>query len=183
MVINVLVCYRPPSQHEEVNRRRRRTNALLASITIVFFVCWSPLVIFCFIYDFAKHLIPTRPSMAQYTYTLTLLFGMLTPIANPILYSCLNENFRQAVKKKFLLKCWMFQAKNQEFEMVQQVEDKNISDQNETLDVEGEREIVSKRRAKVSVNQVDQVFNSKENEKLLVEKQNQIQNGNGVQNV
>ena len=94
-------CFRPPSQHDEVNRRRRRTNALLACMTIVFFVCWAPMVIFCFIYDFANHLIPQRGSLAQFTYALNLLFGMLTPIANPILYSLLNESFRDVAKQKY----------------------------------------------------------------------------------
>ena len=90
--------FRPPSQHEEVNRRRRRTNILLASITIIFFVGWSPMVIFSFIYDFASHLLPEKTAMQQFAYAITLLFGMLTPIANPILYSLLNENFQSAIR-------------------------------------------------------------------------------------
>ena len=86
LVRSCSVFFRPPSQHDEVNQRRRRTNALLPCITIVFFVCWAPMVIFCFIYDFANHLIPSRGSVAQFTYDLTLLFGMLTPIGNVQLF-------------------------------------------------------------------------------------------------
>ncbi len=97
--------FRPPSQHEEVNRRRTRTNILLASITIVFFVCWAPLVIFSLIYDFGRHLLPERAVMASFAYTLSLLSGMLTPIINPVLYSLLNESFREIVRKKFCKWC------------------------------------------------------------------------------
>ena len=51
---------RPASQHADVNARRRRTNILLASITVIFFVAWSPMVIFTFIYDFANHILPEK---------------------------------------------------------------------------------------------------------------------------
>lgn len=44
------------------------------------------MVIFTFMYDFASHLIPETIAMQQFAYAITLLFGMLTPIANPILY-------------------------------------------------------------------------------------------------
>ena len=79
---NIFLLFRPPSQHEEVNRRRRRTNILLASITIVFFVGWSPMVTFTFIHDFANHWLPERKSMVTFAYALSLLSGILTPIGN-----------------------------------------------------------------------------------------------------
>ena len=74
------VCFRPPSQHEEVNLRRRRTNILLACITIVFFVGWAPMVIFTLIYDFANHWLPKRASMVSLAYALSLLSGYMTTI-------------------------------------------------------------------------------------------------------
>ena len=75
--------FRPPSQHEEVNRRRQRTHILLACITTVFFVCWGPLVFYTILYEFLPEIFPQRSVMASVGYTLSLLFGMLTPIANP----------------------------------------------------------------------------------------------------
>ena len=92
-----------------MNARRRRTNILLASITVIFFVAWSPMVIFTFIYDFANHILPEKSAMHQFAYAITLLFGMLTPIANPILYSWLNENFRMAFHEKCC--CFSFLTK------------------------------------------------------------------------
>ena len=77
---DILVIFRPPSQHEEVNRRRSRTNILLACITITFFVGWAPLVIFSLIYEFAEHWLPVKSSMKSLIYALSLLSGILTPI-------------------------------------------------------------------------------------------------------
>ena len=58
------------------------------------------MVIFTFIYDFAHHILPDTTAMHRFAYNITLLFGLLTPIANPILYSWLNENFRSAFREK-----------------------------------------------------------------------------------
>ena len=167
---------RPPSQHEEVNLRRRRTNALLACITIVFFVCWAPMVIFCFIYDFANHLIPKRGSVAQFTYDLTLLFGMLTPIANPILYSLLNENFRDVAKQKYLPRFLFknFLQHGEDIEMKvhgNQPDHEEISGPGQTIEVDDrEREVLTKRRLKVPNSKVEQAF--KNHQSILPEENN-----------
>ena len=84
---DILVIFRPPSQHEEVNRRRSRTNILLACITITFFVGWAPLVIFSLIYEFAEHWLPVKSSMKSLIYALSLLSGILTPIGKVLLLS------------------------------------------------------------------------------------------------
>lgn len=89
---------RPPSQNEVANARRRRTTILMASITITFFCCWTPLVVYCFIYDFFRGLLPQRDSYAMVGYTLSLLFGLGSSVANPILYTLLNDNFKAALK-------------------------------------------------------------------------------------
>ena len=79
-----------------MNRRRRRTNIFLALITAVFFLGWAPLVLYSVLFDFFRGLLPDRHSMAYVGYAVTLAFGMLTTIANPILYTSLNEGFREA---------------------------------------------------------------------------------------
>ncbi len=91
------VSYRPPSQHPSVNRRRRRTNIFLALITAVFFLGWAPLVLYSVVFDFFREeLLPRRQSLLYVGYALSLAFGMVTTIANPILYTSLNEGFREA---------------------------------------------------------------------------------------
>ena len=97
--------FRPPSQHAEVNRRRRHTNILLGCITAVFFICWGPLIFYTILYEFLPEILPQQTVMASVGYTLSLLFGMLTPIANPMFYGLLNDPFREVMKDKFP---WLF---------------------------------------------------------------------------
>ena len=55
----------------------------MGCITTVFFVCWGPLVFYTILYEFLPEIFPQRSVMASVGYTLSLLIGMLTPIANP----------------------------------------------------------------------------------------------------
>jgi hypothetical protein len=57
---------------------------LLGSITAVFFICWGPLIFYTILFEFKPEILPQRTVMASVGYTLSLLFGMLTPIANPV---------------------------------------------------------------------------------------------------
>ena len=51
---------RPPSTNEAMKQRRRRVNLLMASITVTFFVCWSPMVVYGFVHDFYREALPER---------------------------------------------------------------------------------------------------------------------------
>ena len=75
------------------------------SITAVFFICWSPLVLYTILYEFLPEIFPQRTVLASVGYTLSLLIGMLTPIANPVFYGILNDAFKEVVHKKFP---WLF---------------------------------------------------------------------------
>ena len=57
---------------------------LLGSITAVFFICWGPLIFYTILFEFKPEVLPERTVIASVGYTLSLLFGMLTPIANPV---------------------------------------------------------------------------------------------------
>ena len=48
---------RPLSQHSENNRRRRRTNIMLISVSIIFFLSWLPLNTLNFLLDFNSDII------------------------------------------------------------------------------------------------------------------------------
>ncbi|TRY72733.1 hypothetical protein TCAL_11189 [Tigriopus californicus] len=89
---------RPPSQNPNVNRRRRRTNMFLAFITIFFFLSWTPSVLYSVFHDFFRQLLPERHSMPSVGYAFSLIFGLMSSIANPILYTSLNESFRDALR-------------------------------------------------------------------------------------
>ena len=97
--------FRPPSQHIEVNRRRRHINILLGCITAVFFICWGPLIFYTILFEFRPDILPEQTVMASVGYTLSLLFGLLTPIANPVFYGLLNDPFKEVMRAKFP---WLF---------------------------------------------------------------------------
>ena len=71
----------------------------------MFFVCWSPLVLYTILYEFVPEIFPQRTVLASVGYTLSLLFGMLTPITNPVFYGMLNDPFKEVVRKRFP---WLF---------------------------------------------------------------------------
>jgi len=131
------------------------------------------MVIFTFIYDFANHILPQKQVMQQFAYSITLLFGMLTPIANPILYSWLNESFRSAFREKCC--CISFKKKSHstpptdEFVTIQGTHLEALSrnpsrrpsaDLGEfNISINGEKQIVTKRRAQVTSNQLQVYVN------------------------
>jgi hypothetical protein len=88
-----------------VNRRRSHINILLGCITAVFFVCWGPLIFYTILFEFRPDILPAQTVMASVGYTLSLLFGMLTPIANPVFYGLLNDPFKEVMRAKFP---WLF---------------------------------------------------------------------------
>ena len=63
------------------------------------------MVLFSFIYEMTD-IIDKNTTGAQFGYSISLLFGMLTPSLNPILYSLFNEN----VKKHLQEKCGFFRC-------------------------------------------------------------------------
>ena len=78
---------------------------------------------------------------AQFGYSISLLFGMLTPILNPILYSLFNEN----VKKHLLEKCGFlrcFEARNE------------ASSNGETVEMKG---MANKSRSNGNIPDADQI--------------------------
>ena len=84
------------------------------------------------------------------------LYSLLTPIANPILYSWLNENFRSAFREKC---CCFLSLKPQQtptlrdeshFVTVQGTESLGNELGEFNIAINGEKQIVTKRRAQVT---------------------------------
>ena len=81
----------------------------LALITMVFFLSWTPVVLYTTLFDFFRKVIPERESMKSVFYAILFYFGLLTTIANPILYSSLNESFREAFRAtRYRIKLFIF---------------------------------------------------------------------------
>ena len=75
------------SQHAENNEKRRRTNIMILSITVVFFVSWLPLNVFNFLMDMYPEKMKTAIAGNETViYAVLHLFGMCNALTNPILY-------------------------------------------------------------------------------------------------
>ena len=62
----------------------------------------TPSVLYPVLFDFLRTVLPTRLSMQFVIYAFALAFGITTAVANPILYTSLNESFRQTLKARRL---------------------------------------------------------------------------------
>ena len=66
----------------------------------------TPSVLFPVLFDFFRPVLPNRLSMQFVLYALALAFGITTAVANPILYTSLNESFRQTLKARRMMGGW-----------------------------------------------------------------------------
>ena len=79
--------------------RRKKTNRLLITVSVIFFLSWAPLNIFNIIIDIFE---PFKNNETDVEMML-LLFGcchlsaMSSVCSNPIMYGFLNENFKQSL--------------------------------------------------------------------------------------
>lgn len=75
-------------------RRLHRTNLLLMSIAVIFFISWLPLNIFNLVADMCEGscIDYTTESMVV-AYAICHMMGMSSACSNPVLYGWLNENF------------------------------------------------------------------------------------------
>ena len=63
-------------------------------------------MLFPVLFDFFRPVLPNRLSMQFVLYALALAFGITTAVANPILYTSLNESFRQTLKARRMMGGW-----------------------------------------------------------------------------
>ena len=69
-------------------------------ISLVFFLSWTPVVVYCFAYDFFRSLFFVRTSINTTGYAMTLLLGLTSSVTNPIIYTICNENFKLIAGQK-----------------------------------------------------------------------------------
>ena len=115
IAINCSIVYRlrkrPPSNHQYLNERRRRTNLIIIAVTCIFFVSWLPFNIFSVVTALKPNTFLKFASTAdqesktidggeienngtgQLVYGFLHILGAANACTNPILYGLLNENF------------------------------------------------------------------------------------------
>ena len=110
---------RPPSNHQYLNERRRRTNLIIIAVTCIFFVSWLPFNIFSIVTALKPNSFLKFASSAdhegkiidedeienngtgQLLYGFLHILGAANACTNPILYGLLNENFLVQYKRLY----------------------------------------------------------------------------------
>lgn len=85
-----------PSQNTRRKLRGRhlqRTNILLSSIAVVFFVSWLPLNLFNLTADVSTNLVDFNQQSTRIWYAVCHMVSMSSALFNPVFYGCLNDNF------------------------------------------------------------------------------------------
>jgi hypothetical protein len=80
------------------DRRMKRTNSLLISISLIFCISWLPLNIFNLVVDYWNPFGENRQAM-MISYAVCHMMGMSSACSNPLLYGWLNDNFRKEFKE------------------------------------------------------------------------------------
>ncbi|KAJ9598827.1 hypothetical protein L9F63_026638, partial [Diploptera punctata] len=92
------------------DKRMRKTNSLLISISLIFCVSWLPLNIFNLVVDYWNPFGDDRQFM-MICYAVCHMMGMSSACSNPLLYGWLNDNFRKEFKE--ILNCFKKEEKTQ----------------------------------------------------------------------
>ena len=79
--------------------RRRKTNRMLITVTIIFFVSWAPLNLFNILIDTFEPFDNSESSskMMLKIFAFCHLMAMTSVVTNPVMYGFLNENFKQSL--------------------------------------------------------------------------------------
>jgi neuropeptide Y receptor len=86
------------------DKRMKRTNSLLVSISLIFCISWLPLNIFNLVVDYWNPFGEDRQSM-MICYAVCHMMGMSSACSNPLLYGWLNDNFRKEFKEILASMC------------------------------------------------------------------------------
>ena len=91
----------PLSSHRRSRQmeRRRKTNRMLITVTIIFFVSWAPLNLFNILIDTFEPFDNSESSskMMLKIFAFCHLMAMTSVVTNPVMYGFLNENFKQSL--------------------------------------------------------------------------------------
>ncbi|KAH3785015.1 hypothetical protein DPMN_163098 [Dreissena polymorpha] len=107
--------------------RKRRTNALLTLIAVVFVLSWLPLNISNILVEFQFELFRNQGIDINYVYLICHTLVLSSACSNPVLYGWLNDNFQKEFKKMFQCSCKTWLAG-----CIRRIRGKNTSTQSNT---------------------------------------------------
>lgn len=95
-------------QRREENSRRRKQNQnvlkVVISIVSFFFLCWTPLYVYNFIYMIRRNLL-SKHMLEVLNCLIYYIVPFLSTVVNPIILFMFGRNFRNALKKLFSCVC------------------------------------------------------------------------------
>ena len=104
----------PLSSHRRSRQmeRRRKTNRMLITVTIIFFVSWAPLNMFNILIDTFEPFDNSESSskMMLMIFAFCHLMAMTSVVTNPVMYGFLNENFKQSLMSLLTGCCYQTQS-------------------------------------------------------------------------
>ena len=71
----------------------------MAGITMTFFCCWTPIVVYSLVEDLWPASLPSRDSHVMAGYAFCLFFALFSCLVNPMLYTLLNESFKKELRQ------------------------------------------------------------------------------------
>lgn len=92
-------------KNERQERRKRRTNILLAFIASVFAISWFPLNILNILLDVSNGKLKALEENVSVAFVVCHILVLSSACTNPVLYGWLNENFRNEFIKVLCCKC------------------------------------------------------------------------------
>lgn len=92
-------------KNQRQERRKRRTNILLAMIASVFAISWFPLNILNILLDVSNGKLKALEENVSVAFVICHILVLSSACTNPLLYGWLNENFRNEFIKVLCCKC------------------------------------------------------------------------------
>ena len=79
----------------KILKHEAKTTAIMVTVVIAFYVCWTPLAIASILYAF--NLQPKKFGLVTFAFVITCTNGVI----NPLIYGVMSKQFRKAYKKIF----------------------------------------------------------------------------------
>nr|XP_015197319.1 PREDICTED: pyroglutamylated RFamide peptide receptor-like [Lepisosteus oculatus] len=90
----------PGSEINKITRKKRRAVKMMATVVLLFAVCWAPFHLVSVLYDYGK--LSLDPDQEFLVFTTVQILGFGNSICNPVVYAVLNKNFKKGLLAIFL---------------------------------------------------------------------------------
>ncbi|KAG9354721.1 hypothetical protein JZ751_001434, partial [Albula glossodonta] len=83
----------PASEINKITRKKRHAVKMMATVVLLFAVCWAPFQLVCLLSDYGKLNMTSNHEFVVFS-TVQIL-GFSNSVCNPVVYTALNNNFKK----------------------------------------------------------------------------------------